>query len=172
MPELPEAQALSERIDERLGGATLVRLEPLAFSALKTVLPPPEELYGHVLVGVGRRGKFLIFDFATARLLVHLSQGGRVDFEEAKKSTRPRGGVLRMTFDRLPAVLVKEFGTERKAGWWVLPADEDGPLSKLGPDPFSEEFAELIRSGSETRRLHAMLRDQRVVAGIGRGYSD
>ncbi|HEX2069132.1 MAG TPA: Fpg/Nei family DNA glycosylase, partial [Actinomycetota bacterium] len=59
-----------------------------------------------------------------------------------------------------------------KAGWWVLPAGEDGPLSKLGPDPFSEEFAELIRSGSETRRLHAMLRDQRVVAGIGRGYSD
>jgi formamidopyrimidine-DNA glycosylase len=54
----------------------------------------------------------------------------------------------------------------------VLPAGEGGPLSKLGPDPFSEEFADLIRSGSETRRLHAMLRDQRVVAGIGRGYSD
>jgi formamidopyrimidine-DNA glycosylase len=172
VPELPEVQALAERIDERLGGATLARLDPLAFSALKTVLPPPEELYGHVLLGVGRRGKFLVFDFATARLLMHLSQGGRIDFEEAKKSTRPRGGVLRMVFDRLPALLVKEFGTERKAGWWVLPVGEDGPLSKLGPEPFSEEFADLIRAGNETRRLHAMLRDQRRVAGIGRGYSD
>ena len=172
MPELPEVQALADRIDERLGGATLIRLEPLAFSALKTVLPPPEQLYGHVLGGVGRRGKFLVFDFVTARLLMHLSQGGRIDFEEAKKSTRPRGGVLRLTLDRLPALLVKEFGTERKAGWWVLPSGDDGPLSKLGPEPFSEEFAELVRAGSETRRLHAMLRDQRVVAGIGRGYSD
>ena len=172
MPELPEVQALAQRIDERLGGATLVRLEPLSFSALKTVVPPPEQLYEKVLGGAGRRGKFLVFDFGTATLLVHLSQGGRIDFEEAKKSTRPRGGVLRLVFDRSPALLVKEFGTERKAGWWVLAPGDDGPLAKLGPEPFSEEFADLLRTGSETRRLHAMLRDQRRVAGIGRGYSD
>jgi formamidopyrimidine-DNA glycosylase len=172
VPELPEVQALAERIEERLGGATLVRLEPLSFSALKTVVPPPEQLYGKLLGGAGRRGKFLVFDFGAATLLVHLSQGGRIDFEEAKKSTRPRGGVLRLTFDRSPAMLVKEFGTERKAGWWVLAPGDDGPLAKLGPEPFSEVFADLLRTGSETRRLHAMLRDQRVVAGIGRGYSD
>ncbi|MDP8957008.1 MAG: Fpg/Nei family DNA glycosylase [Actinomycetota bacterium] len=172
MPELPEVQALAERIEERLAGASLVSLEPLAFSALKTVTPPPDALYAKVLGGVGRRGKFLVFDFAAARLLVHLSQGGRIDFEEAKKSTRPRGGVVRLAFDRSPAVLVKEFGTERKAGWWILEPGDDGPLAKLGPDPFSEEFADLIRTGTDTGRLHAMLRDQRRVAGIGRGYSD
>ncbi len=172
MPELPEVQALAERIEERVAGATLVRLEPLAFSALKTVAPAPDALYGQALRRVGRRGKFLIFQFERARLLVHLSQGGRVDLEEAKKSTRPRGGVLRLAFDRSPAVLVKEFGTERKAGWWILEPGDDGPLAKLGPEPFSEEFAELIRAGTDTGRLHAMLRDQRRVAGIGRGYSD
>ena len=172
MPELPEVQALAERIEERLGGAKLGRTEPLSFSALKTVLPPPESLHGQVLRQVGRRGKFLVFEFEPARLLVHLSQGGRIDFEEAKKSTRPKGGVLRLVFDRLPTLLVKEFGTERKAGWWVLERGDDGPLAKLGPEPFSDQFGSLIRSGSETGRLHSMLRDQRRVAGIGRGYSD
>ena len=172
MPELPEVQALAERIADRLAGSTLVRLQLLSFSALKTVSPPPESLHGHVLRQVGRRGKFLVFDFETARLLVHLSQGGRIDFEDAMKSTRPRGGVLRLAFDRPPTLLVKEFGTERKAGWWVLEPGDEGPLAKLGTDPFSDAFAELVRAGSDTGRLHSMLRDQRRVAGIGRGYAD
>jgi len=35
-------QALSERLDTELRGATLVGTEPLGFSALKTVVPGPE----------------------------------------------------------------------------------------------------------------------------------
>jgi formamidopyrimidine-DNA glycosylase len=79
---------------------------------------------------------------------------------------------VRLRFDRGPSVTVKEFGTERKAGWWVLAEGDDGPLAKLGPEPFSEEFRDFLLAGSDTGRLHPMLRDQRRVAGIGRGYSD
>jgi formamidopyrimidine-DNA glycosylase len=172
MPELPEVQALAERLNTLLAGAGLVRTEPLAFSALKTVLPSPEELEGKRLDEVGRRGKFLVFALEDLRLLIHLSQGGRIDLVPSSKSTRPRGAVLRLRFDRDPAILVKEFGTERKAGWWVLDAADPGPLAKLGPDPFSAAFATLVRSGADSGRIHAVLRDQRQVAGIGRGYSD
>src|SRR5436190_11196187 len=172
MPELPEVQALAERLNDLLAGATLVRTETLAFSALKTVLPPPEALEGKRLDEVTRRGKFLVFSLEHLRLLIHLSQGGRIDLVPSSKTTRPRGAVLRLRFDRDPAIFVKEFGTERKAGWWVLDAADPGPLAKLGPDPFSEEFADVLRKGADTGRIHAMLRDQRQVAGIGRGYSD
>jgi len=173
MPELPEIQALSERIDAALRGATLTRIDPIAFAGLKTVTPSPEELSGKTLASTGRRGKFLVMDFGTLRVLVHLSQGGRIDFQaRSKASARPRGGVVRVVFDREPALLVKEFGTERKAGWWVQETGDDGPLAKLGPDPFDEEFAGLIMRGTDSGRLHAMLRDQRRVAGIGRGYAD
>jgi formamidopyrimidine-DNA glycosylase len=172
MPELPEVQALSERIGAQLAGARLVRAQPLAFSALKTVLPPPEALEGKRLDQVGRRGKFLVLSFEELTLLIHLSQGGRIDFVPRSKDTRPKGGVLRLRFDRDPAIFVKEFGTERKAGWWVLEAGDAGPLAKLGPEPFSEAFAALVREGSDGGRIHALLRDQREVAGIGRGYSD
>jgi formamidopyrimidine-DNA glycosylase len=171
MPELPEVQALAERIESALGGAMFVAADPLSFSALKTFSPAPGELGGKRLDSVGRRGKFLVFGFDTLTLLVHLSQGGRVEFS-AKTAGRPKGGVVRLRFDRPPALLVKEFGTERKAGWWIVPAGEEGPLGKLGPDPFSSEFADLVMTGSDTGRIHALLRDQRRVAGIGRGYSD
>ena len=53
-----------------------------------------------------------------------------------------------------------------------MAAGDDGPMAKLGPDPFSSEFEEFVLSGSDGGRLHPLLRDQRRVAGIGRGYSD
>ena len=172
MPELPEVQALAERLHDRLAGALFVRAEPMSFSALKTVTPSPENLGGKRLDAVGRRGKFIVFELERYRLALHLSQGGRMDLVAGSVTSRPKGGVVRFRFDREPALFVKEFGTERKAGWWVLAAGDDGPLAKLGPDPFSEEFRDLLMSGTDSRRLHAMLRDQRQVAGVGRGYSD
>ena len=69
-------------------------------------------------------------------------------------------------------MFVREFGTERKAAWWVLAPGDDGPLERLGPEPDSDEFAELVLHGDDTRRVHTLLRDQRVVSGVGRGYAD
>ena len=172
MPELPELQALAERLNDALAGRALVGAEVLQFSALKTVNPSPMDLEGRTLQGVGRRGKYLIFDFGSARVLVHLSQGGRVEVEDPPKKTRPRGAVMRMRFDDSVSVLVKEFGTERKAAWWVLDPADKGPLAALGPEPFGDEFKGLVLEGDDNRQLHTLLRDQKVVAGIGRGFAD
>src|ERR1041384_2111248 len=70
VPELPEVQALAERIDAALAGAVLVRAAPLSFSALKTVTPTLEELGGMRLVRAGRRGKFLVFGLRTLTVLL------------------------------------------------------------------------------------------------------
>lgn len=174
MPELPEMQALGERLHSALAGATLQAIQPLQFSALKTVAPTPDELVGRRLESVGRRGKYLIWSFERGlTMLVHLSQGGRVDVEDPPKATRARQGVLRLVFDDgRPGVLVKEFGTERKAGWWLLARGEAGPLADLGPEPDDPAFERLVLEGDDGRRLHTLLRDQRTVAGIGRGYTD
>ncbi len=173
MPELPEVQALAERLDDVLAGATLQALDLLQFSSLKTYAPRPEELLGRTIGPVGRRGKFVVVDLDEGyRLLFHLSQGGRVDVEFPPKSTKPRGCVLRIRAAERPSVLVKEFGKERKAGWWVLAPGDDGPLAKLGPEVLSDAFAAWVRETDDTRRVHTILRDQRTVAGVGRGYSD
>jgi formamidopyrimidine-DNA glycosylase len=172
MPELPEVQALAERLNEALAGRAFERADPLQFSALKTVDPPPEALEGRTLREVGRRGKYLVLDVDGPRLLVHLSQGGRIDLEDPPKATKPRGAVVRLRFEDAPSVLVKEFGTERKAGWWVLGPGDEGPLARLGPEPSSEAFEHFVLESDDARRVHTILRDQRAGAGIGRGYSD
>ncbi|HEV3472737.1 MAG TPA: DNA-formamidopyrimidine glycosylase family protein, partial [Actinomycetota bacterium] len=144
MPELPEMQGLAERLEGYVGGATFGGTTLLQFSALKTFEPSLEALTGTTVAGIGRRGKYVVFDLGGPRLLVHLSQGGRVDVEEPPKSTRPKGAVARLFFDGRPSILIKEYGTQRKAGLWTLAAGEDGPLERLGPEPFSDEFDELV----------------------------
>lgn len=172
MPELPEMQALAERIEETFGGAPLKRIDVLQFAGLKTVTPGPHDLYGAPLQSVSRRAKYVTLHFEPGQVMFHLSQGGRIDFEPAPKSTKPKGSVARFVFDGPGAFLFKEFGTERKAKWWVLASGDTSPLDGLGPEPFDDAYTELVLSGEDKRRLHTMLRDQRTVAGIGRGFSD
>jgi len=168
-------QALSERIDEWLRGATFEGFDPLGFTGLKTAVPSPTELVGHKLVRVDRRAKYVILHFDTSpelRIVFHLSQAGRVDFETPPKKTKPKGSVVRWRFSDDRAVLVREFGTERKAGWWVLAPGDDGPMATLGPEVTSDEFAQWLRTATDGRRVHTILRDQHTVAGVGRGYAD
>lgn len=180
MPELPVVRALAERLDARLAGAELVGYDPLHFAALKTYDPAPETVVGATVDSVGSRGKYVVFDFDLdahgPRILLHLSQGGRVTFEEPAKRTKPKGGVVRFRFRTAAGddfgVFVKEFGTERKAGWWVVGAGDEGPLGGLGPEWGTEAFAETILSSDDNRRVHTILRDQHTISGIGRGHAD
>ncbi len=172
MPELPEMQALAERLDRMYGQARFLQPQVLQFSGLKTVSPDPSDVAGRTVTGVGRRGKFLVLELGGPRVLVHLSQGGRVDIEDPPKVTGKKMGVVRFLFENRPSMLVKEFGTQRKAGWWVLAEGDDGPLTKLGPDPFSNDFEEFVKTSDDRRQLHNLLKDQRTVAGIGRGFAD
>ena len=168
-------QALAERIEEWLGGGPFEGYVPLGFSGLKTAVPSPDELIGRTLSSVGRRAKYVILRFdgePERRVIFHLSQAGRVDFETPPKSTKPKGSVVRWKFSENRAVLIREFGTERKAGWWVLGPGDEGPLDGLGPDATGEEFAQWLRAADDGRRVHTILRDQRTVAGVGRGYAD
>jgi formamidopyrimidine-DNA glycosylase len=176
---MPEMQALSERLDTLFEGAILERADLLGFSSLKTYAPSPDDLRGHRVDSIGRRAKYLVWEFDDGnRMVLHLSQAGRLDIEEPPKKTKPRGAVARFTFTTAGespstvAVLVREYGTQRKASWWVLAPGDDGPLAGLGPEVGSEAFAAFIRTSDSRRHLTTDLRDQHVVAGIGRGWGD
>lgn len=173
MPELPEIRALAERLDEVAAGRTLVGADPLQFSSLKTVTPRASELPGASIGRVTSLGKYVVIELEDGRrVLVHLSQGGRVDVEAPPKATKPRGAVVRFRIEDRPSILVKEFGKQRKAGWWVLAAGDDGPLAKLGPEVLTAAADDFLRTAPDNRRVHTILRDQRTIAGVGRGYSD
>jgi formamidopyrimidine-DNA glycosylase len=167
---MPEVQAHAERLTQDFGGDELRGFRPLTFTALKTYAPTPDDAYGHPLVEVGRRGKYLLMRFEPVTFVVHLMQGGRLKVDE-KQAAKPRGGQARWTFADGRALLLTEAGTERKAGVWVVAGEPGGqdPLDDLGPEAADLDRATLGRLLVEhTMRLHGWLRDQRIVAGLGR----
>lgn len=170
MPELPEVEAHAQRLSAALAGVELRRFEPLTFTALKTFSPPADKVVGAPLTGVGRRGKHLLLGFGQETFVVHLMQGGRLRFDE-KQARRPRGGLARWVFADGRALLLTEAGTEHKAGVWVVAGDPLGqvPLDDLGPEADVVEAAQMARLlATHSMRLHTFLRDQRVIAGVGR----
>jgi formamidopyrimidine-DNA glycosylase len=170
VPELPEICAHAERLDAAFADATLERFEPLSFTALKTATPPAEAAHGHALVWVGRRGKHLLLDFGVVTFVVHLMQGGRLRVDE-KQAAKPRGGQARWRFTDGRALLLTEAGTERKAGVWVIDGDpeEQPPLDGIGPDADVVDDTTVTHLlSSKPQRLHGFLRDQHMIAGLGR----
>ncbi len=190
MPELPEIQAHAERLTHDFGGTTLVRFEPLTFTALKTAAPDPAGAVGLTLGSVGRRGKYLLLRFTTQAgdrgaepdgltFVIHLMQGGRLVPDE-KLSRKPRGGIARWRLTRGgedSALLLTEAGKERKAGVWVCggdpsaaaPGHEPAPLERLGPDADTVSFDDFSAAlGAKNQRVHGFLRDQHGIAGMGR----
>jgi formamidopyrimidine-DNA glycosylase len=170
VPEMPEVQAHAERLTENYAGDVLTRFRPLAFTALKTFAPPPEAAQGHPLIDVGRRGKHLLLRFEPVTFVVHLMQGGRLK-DDPKQAAKPRGGQARWSFADGRALLLTEAGTERKAGVWVIDGEPDHqpPLDDLGPEADTlgrDELAGLL--AAHPMRLHGWLRDQRILAGLGR----
>lgn len=170
MPELPEIAAHAERLDEAYAGTDLAAFRALTFTALKTYAPAPDEAVGTPLTSVGHRGKHLLLTFPTVTFVVHLMQGGRLKPDE-KQSAKPRGGLARWTFADGRALLLTEAGTEKRAGVWVVAGDPDDqePLAHLGPDADRLDAAGLdaVLDG-RSMRIHGLLRDQSIVAGIGR----
>ncbi|MBK9181385.1 MAG: Fpg/Nei family DNA glycosylase [Acidimicrobiales bacterium] len=170
MPELPELQAHAERLTDADAGAVLAAFTPLSITALKTAVPPPSAAVGRPLDRVTRRGKHLLLAFDDLTFLVHLMQGGRLR-PDPGRSRRPRGGLARWTFADGRALLLTEAGTEHRAGVWVLAGDPSGqpPLDGLGPEADAvgpDELLGLLRA--HPMRLHGWLRDQRILAGLGR----
>jgi formamidopyrimidine-DNA glycosylase len=167
---MPEVQAHAERLTEAYAGTELARFRPLTFTALKTYAPAPETAQGHPLEDVGRRGKHLLLQFEPVTFVVHLMQGGRLK-DDPKQAAKPRGGQARWSFADGRALLLTEAGTERKAGVWVVEGPPEGqpPLDDLGPEADTLSRDELGRLLTEhSMRLHGWLRDQRILAGLGR----
>ncbi|TFH17450.1 MAG: hypothetical protein E4H05_06285 [Acidimicrobiales bacterium] len=180
MPEMPEIQAHAERLTDQFSGRVLTGFTPFNFTALKTAVPPPSGAYGQPLLDVGRRGKYLLLRFEPITFVVHLMQGGRL-VPDTKRSAKPRGGQARFVFEPIElaggsidetALLLTEQGKERRAGVWCLPTSgalASPPLDKLGPEAATiddDELAGLFAANS--MRVHGFLRDQRMIAGIGR----
>jgi formamidopyrimidine-DNA glycosylase len=175
MPELPEMEAWRRALDDPVSAFPIVKAGPAHIATLKTFDPPLSSLEGRQLAGAERRAKRLFFPTADGELvlLVHLMTAGRLKYLKAGE-TGPKTPAFQLVFEGGARLVLTEAGAKKRAGVWLLNHEElEEELAHLGPEALgigAERLAEIC--ATESRRLHSMLRDQRVIAGIGRAWAN
>jgi formamidopyrimidine-DNA glycosylase len=175
VPELPEMEIVARRLEGVLPGERIESAFAPGINALKTFDPPLDALAGAEIAGVRRRGKLLLIDVeGDLTLLMHLMSAGRLQLYAKRASLRDRTSrvLLRLPGDR--ELRLREFGS-KQAAWVKLLTpeglDQEESLATLGPEawPDPPPLHDLL---AQPRPLHSLLRDQQVIAGIGRTWVD
>jgi formamidopyrimidine-DNA glycosylase len=175
VPELPEVEALRRTLDGPDSAAPVERAGPAHVATVKTFDPPLAALEGRRLAGARRRGTHLLFPTEDGELVlhVHLMTAGRLRLV-APGGKEPAKPAFRLGFADGSALVLTEGGTRKQARVGLYrPAVLDAELAHLGPDALGlgpARLGEILAAHS--RRLHALLRDQRVLAGIGRAWAN
>jgi formamidopyrimidine-DNA glycosylase len=175
MPELPELEALRRRLSPQLAGALVARCGPAHPATLKSAQPPLSALAGERLAEVERRGKRLLFPSAGGELvlLVHLMAAGKLRLL-VERDRRPKLPAFSLLLADGRELVLTEAGSHKWAGVWLLPRPEaEALLAHLGPDALALDTESLAAiCAGERHRLHGLLRDQRLIAGIGRAWAN
>jgi len=179
MPELPEVEITARLLDGALSRARIESALAPGINALKTFDPPLSALEGQRILAVRRRGKHLVLDVSDElSLLIHLMSSGRLQLYDKRAGPRDRTSRLLVRIDDGCELRLREFGSKQAAWVRVLRAGElDGQdaIATLGPEAWPDlvggagRLKELLDA---PRPLHTLLRDQHVIAGIGRSWVD
>ena len=170
MPELPEVETIKNELAPHIIGRAVTGITLFWQGIVRQ--PSVEEfcarLIGQKITGIGRRGKYLIFDLTSGEaLIIHLKMSGSLLLKPPERFTR--------------AILHLDGGTKlffrdpRKFGAMWLVEDKNTVVDKLGPEPLEADFTPKIlaqRLSKHTAPIKAVLCDQNFVAGIGNMYAD
>ena len=167
-------------------GRVIDRGDVAEIAVLKTYDPALTALRGRTVTATRRYGKFL--DLVTERdpgdpplhLITHLARAGWLRWRNKLPAEPPRPGkgplAFRLRFRDGAGFDLTEAGTRKRLAVYLVadPAAVPG-IAALGPDPLDPSFTPdalaRILSGRRTQ-IKGVLRDQRVIAGIGNAYSD
>ena len=175
MPELPEVEITARLISEATTGVVIESALAPGINALKTFAPPLSAIEGKTIADIHRRGKLFILDTdGEVSLLIHLMSAGRLQLFDTRASLRDRTSRLLVRLADGRELRLREFGTKQRA--WVKALrpgelESEETIAALGPDawPDPPDLGPLL---DQARPLYALLRDQHVIAGIGRSWVD
>jgi len=175
MPELPEVEAWRRQLDPLVKRHPIEKAGPAHVATLKTIDPPLRTLDGEGFAGVERRAKRFLLptDDRELVLMVHLMSAGRLRYVGAG-AKGPKAPMFRIRFRDGGELVLTEAGSKKRAGVWLLRAEAlESELAHLGPEADmleTEQLASIL--AGDSRRLHSLLRDQRLIAGIGRAWAN
>ncbi len=180
MPELPEVESLAADLRERAVGRVVERADVAEFSVLKTYDPPLTALAGTTITGTARYGKFLDLTAGPLHLITHLARAGWLRWRDDLPQAPPRPGkgplAFRLRFTDGAGFDLTEAGTRKRLAVYLVSDPFAVPgIAALGPDPLAPDFTPDVLAGllaDRRTQIKGVLRDQRIIAGIGNAYSD
>lgn len=173
MPELPEVEVTRLSFADRIAGADVLAAElgkplrwPLGID--------PANLAGRIVVGVRRRGKYLLIDLDRGLLLLHLGMSGSVAFSPHVGPPGPHDH-----FDLTTSRGVLRLNDPRRFGAVVHVAHEADPiavklLGGLGMEPLGDGFDPVAfhrALGLRRAAIKQVLLAGDVVVGVGNIYA-
>lgn len=185
MPELPEVEALAADLRERAVGKQIDRADVAEFAVLKTYDPALSALHAARVAGASRRGKFLDLaaqpaDGPMLHLVTHLARAGWLRWRDSLPQTPPKPGkgplAFRLRFADGTGFDLTEAGTRKRlAVYLVTDIGQIPGVASLGPEPLDDAFTPAVLAGilgGRRTQIKGVLRDQKLIAGIGNAYSD
>ena len=176
MPELPEMEAWRRQLNDPVSAFPIAKAGPAHIATLKTFDPPLDALEGRRFRGAERRGKRLLFptDDGELVLLVHLMTAGRLKFLQAGEKG-PKTPAFALEFQGGSKLVLTENAKEEARRRLAAHARGGGgraraPRARRRSASAPERLGEIVHG--ESRRLHALLRNQHVIAGIGRAWAN
>ncbi len=174
MPELPEVETTLRGIAPSVVGRR-VAAAVVRNPALRQPIPDllPEILRGRKILGLSRRGKYLLMAFRHGHLLLHLGMSGSLQIVPV--GTAP-GRHDHLDIAVSGNILVR-FNDPRRFGLalWVEGDPSAHPLLRnLGPEPLSDAFdGDYLYRRARGRAIpvKAFLMDGKVVVGVGNIYA-
>jgi formamidopyrimidine-DNA glycosylase len=171
-------EIVARRLGEALPGQVIESVMTPGINVLKTFDPPLSALVGAEISGVRRRGKLLLLEVEAPEpltLLMHLMSAGRLQLQPKRGSLRDKTARVLIRLPDDHELRLREFGTKQAA--WIKLLTLDGleaeeSLRTLGPEAWPDPPADLAEALKSPRPLHSLLRDQQVIAGIGRTWVD
>jgi formamidopyrimidine-DNA glycosylase len=175
MPELPEVETTRRGLEPLVVGRSIVALDVRERRLRWPVAADlGRRLAGRPIIGLGRRGKYLLFATDAGTLLVHLGMSGGLRFHD---SSAPPPGLHDHVDIRLAGGACLRYTDPRRFGsMHFSTAPERHPLLRhIGPEPLGDELtAEYLWRSAHGRKvaikLHLM--NSRIVAGIGNIYAN
>ncbi len=174
MPELPEVevcrQGIKPHVMDQTVSKVIVRNAKLRWPIPETV----QHMVDHRVESVDRRSKYLMLKFDHGTLLLHLGMSGTIRVIDAKTPVAKH--------DHFDLVLSNNkalrLNDPRRFGavlWFANHVDEQGLLSKLGPEPLSENFSYgYLYEKAKNRKvpIKTFLMNNHVVVGVGNIYAN
>ena len=182
VPELPEVESLAVFLRERATGAEIDWAASTAISVLKTYQPDLGALSGQKVTGTARYGKFLdvISGPEPLHLVMHLARAGWLRWKDDLPEQRPKPGKsplgFRLRFTGGTGFDLTEAGTKKRLAVYLVTDPQQVPgVASLGPDPLADDFTVDVLAGllkDRRTQIKSVLRDQKIIAGVGNAYSD